>query len=118
MRVLIVDDSKAMRMMVRRTLRQVGVDCDVDEAENGAAALVSMQKAMPDVVFSDWNMPEMSGIDFLREVRHRGWRTPFVLVTSEGSADMRAMAMKEGANYLVQKPFDAGDFSMVLSQIK
>lgn len=119
MKVLIVDDSRAMRMMVRRTLRQVGLaDIEVEEAENGAAGLAAARSGHHDLILSDWNMPEMSGIEFLRELRAEGRTTPFGLVTSEGSPDMRAVAMREGANFLIQKPFDAADFDAVIHSIR
>ena len=119
MKVLIVDDSRVMRMMVRRTLRQAGLDkFDVQEAENGALGLAAVKANHPDLILSDWNMPEMSGIDFLRHVREAGITTAFGLVTSEGSAEARAEAMREGANFLIQKPFDVADFKAILQSIR
>jgi len=62
-KVLIVDDSKAMRLIVRRTLRQAGFDdLDASEATNGKEALDAITAAQFDLVLSDWNMPEMTGI--------------------------------------------------------
>ena len=73
MKILIVDDSKAMRMIVRRTLRQAGFeDVEVDEAENGRDGLTMVEGGKPDLVLSDWNMPELNGIDFLRNLRAKG----------------------------------------------
>ena len=69
-KILIVDDSKAMRMIVRRTLRQAGLeDNELDEAANGAEALDALRRASFDLVLSDWNMPVMSGIELLQTMR-------------------------------------------------
>ena len=91
--ILVVDDSKAMRLIVRRTLRQAGFgDFEVEEAANGLEALERIGKAPPALVISDWNMPEMNGIELLRELNARKVSVRFGFVTTEGTPDMRAMA--------------------------
>ncbi|MEZ5218684.1 MAG: response regulator [Ilumatobacteraceae bacterium] len=116
MKILIVDDSKAMRMIVRRTLRQAGFeDHDVDEAENGREGLSKVESYQPDLVLSDWNMPELNGIDFLRNLRAAGNQVKFGFVTSEGTAEMREMAASNGAKFLIAKPFDGDTFREVLA---
>jgi two-component system chemotaxis response regulator CheY len=115
---LIADDSKAMRMIVVRTLRQAGFSgYAVVEAEDGAAALEIALKKPVDLVLSDWNMPEMTGIEFLRSLRARGCRTPFCFVTSEGSDEMRDQAINSGALGLIAKPFTPEAFADVLSSV-
>lgn len=113
MKILIVDDSKVMRSIVRRTLRQAGYgQADVLEAVNGSDALTKVGEYGPDLILCDWNMPEMNGIDFLQALRGRGDKTPFGFVTSEGSEAMRARAAEGGAAFLLAKPFtpeDLGD---------
>ncbi|WP_230684861.1 response regulator [Cellulomonas sp. JZ18] len=109
-RVLIADDSRVMRQIVIRTLRQAGYDWDVREAADGAQALAAVRADEPDVVLSDWNMPEMNGIDLLRSLRAEGFSTPFGFVTSEGSDEMRELAEREGALFLIVKPFTAETF--------
>ena len=70
MDILLVDDSKTMRMLVQRAIRQAGYrSLAIGEAENGVQALESMQKEKPKLVLSDWNMPEMSGIQLLQSLR-------------------------------------------------
>ena len=97
MKILVVDDSRVMRQIVIRTLRQAGHGGhEIVEAENGREGLEAVQSARPDLVLSDWNMPEMSGIDFLANLRSMGDTTPFGFVTSEGSDDMRARASAAG----------------------
>lgn len=111
MKVVVADDSRVMRQIVIRTLRQAGYDWwDIEEAEDGMAALTKIRASQPDFVLSDWNMPEMSGIDLLKSLRREGNEIPFAFVTSEGSPEMRAQAEKEGALFLIAKPFTADVF--------
>ena len=113
--ILIVDDSKAMRLIVRRTLRQAGFgEFEVQEAANGVEALEAIGKAPPALVISDWNMPEMSGIELLRELNARNAKVRFGFVTTEGTADMRAMADEAGALFLIAKPFTPEQFESAL----
>jgi two-component system chemotaxis response regulator CheY len=116
MKILIVDDSKAMRMIVRRTLRQAGLEeHDYEEADNGKVALGVIASWQPDLVLSDWNMPEMTGIELIRELRNQGNPVRFGFVTSEGTTEMRQMAETAGALFLIAKPFDADTFKDVLA---
>ena len=118
MRILVVDDSKAMRMIVIRTLRQAGyAGNDIEQAENGREALTMIEAAAPDLVLSDWNMPEMNGIDLLRTLRASGNEVPFGFVTSEGSPEMRELAASSGAMFLIAKPFDADSFGEALAGV-
>jgi len=118
MKILVADDSRAMRMIVVRTLRQAGfAGHDVIEAENGKQALDIATADSVDVILSDWNMPEMTGIEFLRALRAAGSSTPFCFVTSEGSEEMREQAQQAGAIGLIAKPFTAEGFSAVLSSV-
>ncbi|MFT7623567.1 MAG: two-component system chemotaxis response regulator CheY [Myxococcota bacterium] len=106
MKVLIVDDSRAMRMIVRRTLRQAGFEVDsVVEAENGARGLEQVEEHQPDLILSDWNMPEMSGMQFLRAFKEAGGNTPFGFITTESTPEMRAAASAAGALFILSKPF-------------
>jgi two-component system chemotaxis response regulator CheY len=86
-RILIVDDSRVMRNIVTRTLRQAGLgDHDFVEAGNGLEALEVISSVAPDLVISDWNMPEMNGLELLQKLRASGNQTTFGFVTSEGSS--------------------------------
>ena len=106
MKILVADDSRVMRQIVIRTLRQAGyAGHDIVEAENGRDALEKVHSESPDLVLSDWNMPEMNGIDLLAALRSSGSVVPFGFVTSEGSPDMRARAEAGGALFLIAKPF-------------
>ncbi|GAB2462106.1 response regulator [Jatrophihabitans fulvus] len=116
MKVIIADDSRVMRQIVIRTLRQAGYSgWDIVEAEDGADALAKVSAENPDLVLSDWNMPNMTGIQFLRALRAAGNTVPFAFVTSEGSEDMRSQAAAAGALGLIAKPFTPDTFSDVLA---
>jgi CheY-like chemotaxis protein len=110
--LLIVDDSRVMRQIVIRTLRQAGHgEHDIVEADNGRTALAAVTEHRPDLILSDWNMPEMSGIQFLTALRATGDTTTFGFVTSEGSETMREQALAAGARFLIAKPFTAEVFA-------
>ena len=118
MKILVADDSRVMRQIVIRTLRQAGyTGHEVIEAENGREGLEMVRAEGPDLVLSDWNMPEMTGIDFLAALRSSGSTVPFGFVTSEGSADMRARASAGGALFLIAKPFTPEAFDEVLAPV-
>lgn len=118
MKVLIVDDSRVMRQIVTRTLRQAGyTDLSLVEASNGLEAFDAVQQHAPDLVLSDWNMPEMNGYDLLRSLRGRGHETPFGFVTSESTQEMRDRAAAAGALFLVVKPFTPESFKEALEPV-
>ncbi len=118
MKLLIVDDSKVMRQIVKKTLREAGFGgAEIVEASDGAEALTQVAAHSPDVVISDWNMPVKTGIELLTELRAAGNAVPFGFVTSEGSDTMRARAMDAGALFLIVKPFKPEDFERALSSI-
>ncbi len=118
MKILVVDDSKAMRMIVKRTLRQAGfTDIEVTEAENGVEAFESIQASKPDLVLSDWNMPEMTGIELLQKLGAENIDVPFGFVTTEGTAEMRDLAKQGGALFLIAKPFTPEDFKKSLGAL-
>jgi two-component system chemotaxis response regulator CheY len=103
---LIVDDSKVIRKVARHILETL--DFDVDEAEDGREALARVDARMPDVILLDWNMPVMSGMEFLRSLR----RTPHavqpkvVFCTTENDIGHIRAAIEAGADEYVMKPFD------------
>ncbi|MFZ4583742.1 MAG: response regulator [Acidimicrobiia bacterium] len=120
MKVLVVDDSKAMRMIVKRQLSQIEDfgDLDVAEAGSGVEAIEWIgANGAPDLVLCDWNMPEMDGIDLLRVLRGDGHTMPFGFVTSESQQAMKDEAAASGAQFFVTKPFSADTFRQVLQTV-
>lgn len=118
MRVLITDDSKAMRMIVLRTLRQTGLEItETMEAADGAEGLAAVASFRPDLILCDWNMPNMTGIEFLEALRASGDTTRFGFVTSESNPAMREQAIAAGASFLLTKPFDADRFTEVIGSV-
>jgi two-component system chemotaxis response regulator CheY len=118
MDILLVDDSKIMRALVQRAIRQAGFrGLVIDEAENGAQAVEKLSAKQPRLVLSDWNMPEMSGIELLRAVRGKQNRVPFGFITSESSPEIKELAVSSGANFILAKPFTADDVYAALTPI-
>ena len=118
MKILVTDDSRVMRQIVIRTLRQAGYDDhDIIQAENGREAFDRVGSEQPDLVLSDWNMPEMTGIECLEALRASGSQVPFGFVTSEGSPEMRAKAANAGAMFLIAKPFNEDTFKEALDGV-
>jgi len=118
MKILIVDDSRVMRQIVIRTLRQTGRGGhEIVEAENGRVAFDLVRTEAPDLVLSDWNMPQMSGIDCLSALRAAGSQVTFGFVTSEGSDEMRQRARAAGAAFLIAKPFTPESFDEALRTV-
>jgi two-component system chemotaxis response regulator CheY len=118
MDILVVDDSRTMRLVVQRAIRQAGFRAlVVGEAENGVQALEKLRADQPKLILSDWNMPEMSGLDFLKEVRAAENKVPFGFITSEVSASMKALAISSGATFLIHKPFSPEDIRAALTPI-
>lgn len=108
MRALVVDDSRAVRMMLKRMLAEAGFD-ELYEAGDGKEALERLDEigATPDVILVDWNMPEMNGLDLVRAVRSDAERrdVPIVMVTTETEINQVVRALAAGANEYVMKPF-------------
>ncbi len=118
MKILIADDSRVMRQIVTRTLRQAGFDGhDLVEAADGQEALDKTTSESPDLVISDWNMPEMTGVEVLRKLRSAGNEVKFGFVTSECTPEMQQQAEAAGAAFFIVKPFTAERFDEVLTPI-
>jgi two-component system, chemotaxis family, chemotaxis protein CheY len=114
---LVVDDSRVIRTVARRILEDLSYA--VDEAEDGMAALRACHEKMPDLIFLDWNLPSMKGIDFIKSVRgQQDGRHPIILFcTTESDPAEIAGAMAAGANEYVMKPFDGEGVRAKLADI-
>jgi two-component system, chemotaxis family, chemotaxis protein CheY len=114
---LVVDDSKVVRMVARKIL--AGLNFEIEEAEDGRRAMDACRKRMPDAILLDWNMPVMSGIDFLRELRRlEGGQTPVVVFcTTENDIAHIQEAIGAGANEYIMKPFDSEIIESKFTQV-
>jgi CheY-like chemotaxis protein len=118
MKVLVVDDSRVMRQLVMRALRQAGHGHhNWLEAESATQAFDLVETDNPDLVLCDWNMPGTSGLELLARLRRVGCAVPLGLVTSEGSDEMRRRAASAGAAFLIAKPFTPDDFRSALDAV-
>lgn len=107
MRVLIVDDSRAIRRIIGEIMKQLNFE--VSEAGNGIEALLRLEElGAPDLVLVDWNMPQMNGLDFIKAVRANPAYSdlPLMMVTTETEMERMALAFMAGVNEYVMKPFD------------
>lgn len=107
-KVLVVDDFPTMRRIVKNLLKQLGFE-NIDEAEDGMAALAKLKNGGYGLVVSDWNMPNMEGIDLLRAVRTEAVvkDIPFLMVTAEAEKEKVIEAIKAGVDNYIVKPFTA-----------
>ena len=108
MKILTVDDFSTMRRIIRNMLRQLGYS-NIVEAEDGTVALSLLKREKVDFVISDWNMPNMSGLDLLKAIRADAHLKPLpvLLVTAEALKENVVEALKAGVNNYVVKPFTA-----------
>jgi two-component system, chemotaxis family, chemotaxis protein CheY len=114
---LIVDDSRVVRKVARKILEDLSFACE--EAEDGKVALEACGRKMPTMILLDWNMPVMSGIEFLRALRQTpAGQTPIVVFcTTENDLKFIQEALAAGANEYIMKPFDSSIIEGKLSQI-
>ena len=108
MKILIVDDFSTMRRIIKNLLRDLGFT-NTAEADDGTTALPMLKSGSFDFLVTDWNMPGMSGIDLLRQVRadERLKHLPVLMVTAEAKRDQIIEAAQAGVNGYVVKPFTA-----------
>jgi two-component system, chemotaxis family, chemotaxis protein CheY len=114
---LIVDDSRVVRKVASRIVLDLGFSCL--EAEDGQKAVEACTLAMPDVILLDWNMPVMSGIEFLEKLRQmpNGGSPKVIFCTTENDMSHIQRAMQAGANEYIMKPFDSEIIESKLTQI-
>ena len=108
MKILVVDDFSTMRRIVKNILKQIGYT-EIDEAEDGNGALAKLRQDRYDLVVSDWNMPNMTGLDLLRAIRSDVAlkSIPVLMVTAESKKENVVEAIKSGVNNYIVKPFTA-----------
>ncbi len=115
---LVVDDFATMRRIIRNLLKELGFS-NVDEAEDGVNALQKLKTEQFDFVVSDWNMPNMSGLDLLKSIRadERLKSLPVLMVTAEAKKENIIAAAQAGASGYVVKPFTAATLDEKMKRI-
>jgi two-component system chemotaxis response regulator CheY len=118
MKFLVVDDFSTMRRIVRNLLKELGFT-NVDEAEDGVIALQKLRASDFDFVVTDWNMPNMTGIELLRAIRADAAlkALPVLMITAEAKKENIIAAAQAGASGYIVKPFTAGTLSEKLNKI-
>jgi two-component system chemotaxis response regulator CheY len=118
LKFLVVDDFSTMRRIVRNLLKELGFT-NVDEAEDGVVALQKLRSVSFDFVVSDWNMPNMTGIELLREIRKDPGLShlPVLMVTAEAKKENIIEAAQAGASGYIVKPFTAATLDEKLNKI-
>ena len=118
MKFLVVDDFSTMRRIVRNLLKELGFN-NADEAEDGVAALQKLRSSSFDFVVSDWNMPNMTGLELLKAIRADATlkHLPVLMVTAEAKKENIIEAAQAGASGYVVKPFTAATLEEKLNKI-
>lgn len=118
LKFLVVDDFSTMRRIIRNLLRELGF-LNVEEAEDGVAALRKLRESNFDFVVSDWNMPNMDGLTMLQSVRADAElkKIPVLMVTAEAKKENIVAAAQAGANGYIVKPFTAATLDEKLNKI-
>ena len=104
MKILIVDDSSTMRRIIINTLSRIGYT-DVVEGENGKSGLEKLGQGGVEMIITDWNMPEMDGLEFVKTVRGSNPSIPILMVTTNAAKEDIVEALQAGVNNYVVKPF-------------
>ena len=118
--ILIVDDSRIMRNIVKNTFTSLNIPCEFIEAANGNEALLRLSENEIALVLLDWNMPQLSGIDFLKKIRAMPQYAdlPVIMVTSEAARYNVIEALKSGATDYIIKPVSEKSFKEKISKIE
>ena len=117
-KVLVVDDFATMRRIVKGVLKQLGFS-DIIEAEDGDLAFKELKREKIGLIVSDWNMPNMTGLDLLKAVKEDASLKdiPFLMVTAEGQKENVIQAVQAGVSNYIVKPFTPETFSAKLEKI-
>jgi len=117
--VMVVDDSRIMRNIVKNTFTELKIPCQFIEAGNGKEALQLLQNQPVHLILLDWNMPQLSGLDFLKQVRAMDQHKdlPIIMVTSESAKYNVIEALKAGATDYIVKPVNEKIFMEKLSKV-
>ena len=108
MKILIADDSKTMLRIIVNVVKQIGInENDIIRVENGQEALKQYNENNIDIILTDWNMPVMNGLEFVKKIREQDKKIPILMITTEGGKSEVITALKSGVNNYIVKPFNA-----------
>lgn len=114
-KALIADDSGVMRKIIVRAANAAGIT-EIVEAVDGADAIDKFAKDPFDVILTDWNMPNKSGLEVIQEIRGQGSKVPIIMVTTEGEKSNVLQAIQAGVTDYLTKPFEASDLQAKLDK--
>ncbi len=106
LQVLVADDSRTMRTIIRRSLESLGVS-NIAEAGDGAEAFTLFQQKAFNLVLTDWNMPIKNGLDLIRDIRSQNKQVPIIMITTEAEKSQVLTAIQAGVSDYLVKPFTA-----------
>ena len=115
MNILLVDDSRTIRNIQKRTLQQLG-HTDILEAEDGVQALAKFNEKAPDLILVDWNMPNMNGLELVQRIRETNKTIPLIMCTTEAEKSRVLEAISAGVNNYIVKPFTAESLGEKINQ--
>lgn len=119
LKILVVDDQLEVRAMIRNMLTELGIT-QIFEASDGKEAMIFTDSAMDmiDIVICDWNMPKMSGIDLLKQMRSVYPEVPFLMITGRSDVESVSIAKSSGVTAYIRKPFSPAHLEIKLRVIK
>jgi len=116
MKILIVDDSRVARNNIKKALSGL-VNIQFFEADDGVAAWAIVEREIPDVIFTDWYMENMDGLELIRKVRNISKSIQICMLTSETNSERQLLAKQEGANCILTKPIKLEELALAISQV-
>ena len=115
MKIVLVDDSRATRLMIKRALRQAGFDeSKIKECESGQQALDELKRMSYDVLLTDWSMPGMDGVALLQAIREARIAVRVGVLTARATPEVRQLAREHGASFVMSKPVSSDQIKAVL----
>ncbi len=118
MKILLVDDSRVARCAVRKSIELFLPDATFIEADDGKSAWQAIDDETPDLIFTDWYMDSMSGLDLIISIRGSGNQTKVCMVTSETNTQRLNMARSCGADYILSKPIQLEELKVIIDNLR
>lgn len=110
MKILIVDDSRVARSSLKKALSGL-MNIDFLEADDGHTALLAIEDRNPDLIFTDWYMEKMDGLELIKKIREGDNSVKICMVTSEANDERKSLALEGGADYIINKPIKLNELA-------